>query len=125
MNLLQGPKHWSITTRLVLIAAVPSAIMFVAISAVLYFASIHEVREEVQDRVVAAVKEVAGSLANTPAVCRQSYIHPAVIDTYLQGETLSTLWEQTTNKLKEQPGGLTPDEKAVLALLRKTAENSQ
>ncbi len=84
-----------------------------------------ESETDAKRRVVAAVKEVAGSLANTPAVCRQSYIHPAVIDTYLQGETLSTLWEQTTNKLKEQPGGLTPDEKAVLALLRKTAENSQ
>ncbi len=33
--------------------------------------------------VLAAVKEVAARLGNTPAVCRKSYIHPVVIDEYL------------------------------------------
>ena len=32
-----------------------------------------------------AVKEVAQTLGNTPAVCRKCYIHPAVIDSYLDG----------------------------------------
>jgi len=36
-------------------------------------------------QVVAAVTAVAGLLGNTRAVCRRSYIHPAVIDTYLNG----------------------------------------
>ena len=79
---------------------------------------------DAKHRVVAAVKEVASSLANTPAVCRKSYIHPAIIDTYLQGGTLSTLWEHTTNRLADDPAGLTPDERAVLVVLRKTATNS-
>jgi DNA topoisomerase-1 len=35
--------------------------------------------------VVQAVKEVAQQLGNTAAVCRKSYIHPAVFDAYLQG----------------------------------------
>jgi DNA topoisomerase-1 len=77
---------------------------------------------EAKRNVVAAVKDVASSLANTPAVCRKCYIHPAVIDTYLQGETLSTLWSKTRAKLEAQSGGLTPDEAAVLKLLRNTAE---
>jgi DNA topoisomerase-1 len=77
---------------------------------------------EAKRNVVAAVKEVASSLANTPAVCRKCYIHPAVIDTYLQGETLSTLWSATRKKLEHGPGGLTPDEEAVLTLLRKTVQ---
>ena len=33
----------------------------------------------------AAVKEVAAALGNTPAVCRKSYIHPAVAAAYLGG----------------------------------------
>jgi hypothetical protein len=34
---------------------------------------------------VRAIKEVAQQLGNTPAVCRKSYIHPAVFRAYLQG----------------------------------------
>ena len=73
---------------------------------------------------VRAVEAVAKRLGNTPSVCRKCYIHPAVIDTYLDGETLSTLWNETNKRLNNQPGGLTPDEEAVLTLLRKTAEAS-
>jgi len=36
-------------------------------------------------QVVTAVTAVAGLLGNTRAVCRKSYIHPAVIETYLDG----------------------------------------
>ncbi len=35
--------------------------------------------------VVAAIKEVARRLGNTPAVSRASYVHPAVLDAYLDG----------------------------------------
>ena len=37
----------------------------------------------------AAVKKVAAYLANTPAVCRRSYIDPRVIDRFSSGETIS------------------------------------
>ena len=33
----------------------------------------------------AAVKKVAAALGNTAAVCRKSYIHPAISDAYLSG----------------------------------------
>ena len=36
-------------------------------------------------RVGAAVKQVAAALGNTPAVCRKSYIHPAICSAYLDG----------------------------------------
>jgi DNA topoisomerase I len=35
--------------------------------------------------IVAAVKEVAAQLRNTPAVCRKSYINPAVFDGWRSG----------------------------------------
>ena len=35
--------------------------------------------------IVDAVKKVASHLGNTPAICRRSYIHPAVLDGYLDG----------------------------------------
>ena len=36
--------------------------------------------------IVTCVKAVAGLLGNTPAVCRSSYIHPAIIEAYEKGE---------------------------------------
>jgi DNA topoisomerase-1 len=39
--------------------------------------------------IVSAVDCVAGALGNTRAVCRKSYIHPAVFEAFLSGVTLS------------------------------------
>jgi len=36
--------------------------------------------------VAQVVKEVAQHLGHTPAVCRASYVHPRVIETFLAGE---------------------------------------
>src|SRR5205807_5647931 len=35
--------------------------------------------------IVEAVKRVAEHLGNTPAICRRCYIHPAILDGYLDG----------------------------------------
>jgi DNA topoisomerase IB len=43
--------------------------------------------------VSAAVKEVAASIGNTPAVCRSSYIYPRIIDDYLAGITIAPAME--------------------------------
>jgi DNA topoisomerase I len=40
---------------------------------------------EAKRNVVAAIDEVARKLGHTRAVCRRSYVHPAVIDTYVRG----------------------------------------
>ncbi len=40
---------------------------------------------------VEAVKEVAKRLGNTPAICRKCYIHPAVLQGYLDGSLRRTL----------------------------------
>lgn len=39
-------------------------------------------------QVAEAVKRVASSLGNTPAVCRRSYIDPRIIDRFLAGQTI-------------------------------------
>ena len=43
-----------------------------------------ESEAEIKRNIVEAVKRVAADLGNTPAVCRSSYIHPAVISAYEQ-----------------------------------------
>jgi DNA topoisomerase-1 len=39
--------------------------------------------------VVASIKLVASRLGNTPAVCRASYVHPAIIESYVAGELVA------------------------------------
>jgi DNA topoisomerase I len=40
---------------------------------------------QARKQVVAAIKAASAHLGNTPAVCRKSYVHPAVIRSYLDG----------------------------------------
>src|SRR6185436_6534932 len=35
-----------------------------------------------------AVRAVAACLGNTPSICRKSYVHPAVIESYIAGNSL-------------------------------------
>jgi DNA topoisomerase-1 len=44
-----------------------------------------EDEQEAKRKIAAAVKQVASELGNTPAVCRSSYINPAILDAYAKG----------------------------------------
>jgi DNA topoisomerase I len=64
----------------------------------------------------AAVSNVASILGNTRTVCRKCYIHPAVINAYLDSTLRDTL---LAGKKQARKGGLLPTyEAAVLELLR-------
>jgi DNA topoisomerase-1 len=73
--------------------------------------------------VMAAIKSVAKKLGNTPAVCRSCYVHPRVIDAYLQGTTLDTMRRRTADAMK-RVRDLNPEEAAVLALLQRRLARS-
>jgi DNA topoisomerase I len=63
----------------------------------------------------AAVKKVAAALGNTAAVCRKSYIHPAISDAYLSGAFALQAMEASR---ASSAAGLHPEEISVLALLK-------
>ena len=73
---------------------------------------------QAKHNVVSAIQEVAKRLGNTPSVCRKCYVHPAVIDAYLEGNTLDTLRQRTKQELTGDLASLSPEEAAVLALLQ-------
>ena len=79
-----------------------------------------EVDSEAQAKrnVVSAVERVAEWLGNTPAVSRKSYVHPSVIDAYLDGDVVRAARESADAALSEHLTDLTSREAAVLALLR-------
>ncbi|HJU06705.1 MAG TPA: hypothetical protein VJ692_16270 [Nitrospiraceae bacterium] len=68
--------------------------------------------------IVQAIESVAKRLGNTKAVCRKCYIHPAVINTYLDGSLLQTLRRRVKKAMTESLGDLRPEEAAVMALLQ-------
>ena len=63
----------------------------------------------------AAVKKVAAALGNTAAVCRRSYIHPAITSAYLRG---ALLLKPAPDASPSGRTGLSAEEAAVLAVLR-------
>ena len=68
--------------------------------------------------IVQAVEKVAKHLGNTPAICRRCYIHPAILDGYLEGTLLQALADRTDDYLREHIDGMSPEEAAVTAFLR-------
>lgn len=69
--------------------------------------------------IVAAIKETARALGNTPAVCRGSYICPAVIEAFEKGQTLKNHFRGHEHLASYRSPRLHPAEKALLRLLNK------
>ncbi len=90
-----------------------------------------ETKAQTKKNLVQAVEAVAQRLGNTPAVCRKCYIHPVVMESYLDGLTI----ERVKAKARALAGGgegaaengngsrvgeaLSDEEKAVLGFLQR------
>ena len=72
----------------------------------------------------AAIEEVAASLGNTVAVCRACYVHPAVIDAYLEGSLASVRPSRVRSTGTDAADRYRPHEAALLRFLRKASKNS-
>lgn len=72
--------------------------------------------------VTRAIEQVASRLGNTASVCRKSYVHPEVLDAYLEGDLLQSLKREVETELREELEGLDAEEAAVLAFLRERLE---
>lgn len=77
-----------------------------------------ETATERKQRVVSVIKDVAKRLGNTPSVCRKCYVHPHVLDTYMEAGALD--FERKVRHTR----GLLPEERFVLALLRERAKET-
>ena len=72
--------------------------------------------EKEQKRSVTAVMQrVAKQLGNTPAVTRESYVSPAVVEQYLEGRTIRP---RHLRVVKAREAALSPEEQAMCNLLR-------
>jgi DNA topoisomerase-1 len=89
---------------------------------------VSETQTQAKKNVVEAIRRTSERLGNTPAICRKSYVHPAVIESYMDTSMFQAL------KIGAEAGngveadgtdgtstehGLQPQELAVLTLLRR------
>ncbi len=85
--------------------------------------TLHELKDapnktEAKQNLVRAVEAVAARLGNTPAICRKSYIHPMVLESYLDGSFRMSLEACSGKRITACPGALSPQEAAVLMFLQ-------
>jgi DNA topoisomerase I len=78
-----------------------------------------EHERSVKRMVVAAIKETARALGNTPAVCRSSYICPVVVDAFEKDKTITDYFNGLEQLGSVSSAKLHPAEKALLRLLKK------
>ncbi len=73
--------------------------------------------------VSATIKEVAQQLGNTPATCRKCYVHPEVVEAYLEGELVGRIRGKLRRTTEPDDTGLSREERNVLKLLHERLES--
>jgi len=74
-------------------------------------------KAQAKRNIVRAIETVAKKLGNTRAVCRKCYVHPGVVNSYLDGSLVQTLGQRVKKEMAESLNDLSPEEAAVMAIL--------
>jgi len=70
---------------------------------------------------LAAIKETAEALGNTPAVCRSSYICPLIMTSFEKGQVISRPFGSIKELATYRGKGLHPAERSLLKFLKQTS----
>ncbi len=76
--------------------------------------------KEAKGNIVKAIESVSKMLGNTPTICRKCYVHPIVLERYLEGYTIAALLERGRRALAKELRALRPEEAAVMMLLQES-----
>jgi DNA topoisomerase-1 len=71
-------------------------------------------------KLLAAIKETASTLGNTPAVCRGSYICPQILAGYAEGRTIATYFQSLEDLTRFRGRDLHKAERSLLRFLTRT-----
>ena len=77
-----------------------------------------ETPTQAKKHVAQAIESAAKHLGNTPTICRKCYVHPEVINSYLNGKLLTALKQNDEQAVLESLRGLRPEEIAVMKFLQ-------
>ena len=77
-----------------------------------------ETPKQAKSNINTAIKAVAKILGNTPAICRKCYIHPAVLENYLDQKSIDGLKQTTEDALEKEDVDPRSSEAAILKFLK-------
>jgi DNA topoisomerase-1 len=77
-----------------------------------------ENKTQAKENIKVAIAAVAKILGNTPTICRKCYVHPVVLDSYLDGDMIEGLKQKTEEALSENLEDLRAEEAAVMSFLQ-------
>ena len=77
-------------------------------------------KAQAKRNVLRAIESVASKLGNTPAICRKCYVHPVILETYLEAprSLLQAMKQRTEEALSKSLPELRPEEAAVVGILQ-------
>jgi DNA topoisomerase-1 len=75
-------------------------------------------QRQARRNIARAIERVSCLLGNTPAICRRCYVHPDVIDAYLEQNLGAESDHAAPSLLSRSLRGLQQQEIAVMALIR-------
>lgn len=77
-----------------------------------------ETQAQAKKNIAQAIKVTARHLGNTPTICRKCYVHPEIINAYMDASLFSSLQQQQKKVAEDSLEGLRSDEMAVLTFLK-------
>ena len=81
-----------------------------------------ETKKQAKANIKNAISAVSKLLGNTPAICRKCYIHPAVLESYLDGNSIEGLKQTTREALDKKIVDFREGETAILKFLHSRLE---
>src|SRR2546421_5457909 len=84
-----------------------------------------ENKSQAKKNIKDAISAVAKILGNTPAICRKCYVHPAVLETYLDGAMIAGLKRKTEKTLERKLGDLRSEEAAGARFLSELSKKKR
>jgi DNA topoisomerase-1 len=73
---------------------------------------------EAKKNIKVAITAVAKILGNTPTICRKCYVHPVVLESYLDGDMIEGLRQKTEEALSANLEDLRAEEAAIMSFLQ-------
>lgn len=81
-------------------------------------------QSQAKKNIVGAIERVAQRLGNTRSVCRKCYVHPAILESYMDGTMVRTIQKRADSEMKHL-SRLPAAEAAVLALLQRQLKRTR
>src|SRR6266478_612866 len=77
-----------------------------------------ETKKQARANIKDAIRAVSKLLGNTPAICRKCYVHPAILEAYLDGNSIEGLKQKAEEAVTQNRYDLRSSETTVLKFLQ-------